>query len=255
MSEPPKKKLKLDPVFMWVDIWICLQSEILLILRPSGTLVPFLIGPTDKQSRFYVHKEIACASSPMFEEAFNSQFIEGQTQIYSLEDTSSRAFRFLVQSIYKGTLIVLASKTEYLQRAMQATTPPYYELESGSTVKETEVRALVDVWVLADKLMMAEFQNRIMGILYKGYEAKDLLRNAQYVWDDTTETSQIRRLFVYRCAAALSDVDLMASAELLPKDTTMATFILNCKQAPVVYSNKFHLFVEQWDGCLWQRSW
>lgn len=49
---------------------------------------------------FMVHKEFACYYSPVFDAAFNSNFIEGQSQIYILDDTTEGAFRLLIQWIY-----------------------------------------------------------------------------------------------------------------------------------------------------------
>lgn len=42
------------------------------------------------------HRELACYYSPVFKAAFNSQFIEGETQKYTLADVSPAVGRLLI---------------------------------------------------------------------------------------------------------------------------------------------------------------
>ncbi|KAH7417462.1 hypothetical protein BKA64DRAFT_702229 [Cadophora sp. MPI-SDFR-AT-0126] len=62
-----------------------------------GTTVTFIIVPANNTTKFIVHKEFACYHSSVFRAAFNSNFVEGQTQTYRIEDTSAGAFRLLVE--------------------------------------------------------------------------------------------------------------------------------------------------------------
>jgi hypothetical protein len=68
------------------------------ISKPRA-LVTFLIGEGDKPEKFTVHKEFACHVKA-FDSAFNSNFMEGQTQTYRIDDTSAVAFRLFVHWLY-----------------------------------------------------------------------------------------------------------------------------------------------------------
>lgn len=45
--------------------------------------------------KFTVHKDFVCHYSPVLKAAFESDFIEGQTQSYRLKDTSERTVKLL----------------------------------------------------------------------------------------------------------------------------------------------------------------
>lgn len=53
--------------------------------REPDTFVKFVIGKEEKTVT--VHREVACLV-PVFMAAFGSEFIEGQTQMYCLDDVS-----------------------------------------------------------------------------------------------------------------------------------------------------------------------
>ncbi|KAE9381274.1 hypothetical protein N431DRAFT_457876 [Stipitochalara longipes BDJ] len=52
-----------------------------------NSLVTFIIGEKDESTKFTIHKEVGCCHSKVLDAAFNSDFVEGQTQTYRLEDT------------------------------------------------------------------------------------------------------------------------------------------------------------------------
>ena len=66
--------------------------------------VTFLIGPEPNPAKFVVRREFACYHSKVLNTAFNSNFIEGQTQTYRLEDTTPGTFKLLVQWLYMQKL-------------------------------------------------------------------------------------------------------------------------------------------------------
>ncbi|XMA14306.1 hypothetical protein WAI453_007097 [Rhynchosporium graminicola] len=67
-----------------------------------SNLVTFTIGPEKK--KFLIHKNFACEASPIFKSAFNSSFVEGQSQEYVLEDTTEAAFTMFTEWVYTGRL-------------------------------------------------------------------------------------------------------------------------------------------------------
>jgi hypothetical protein len=54
-------------------------------------MVTFTIGP--EQQNFMVHKEFACQGSLVLKAAFESQFTDGSTSTYFLEDNTPEAFK------------------------------------------------------------------------------------------------------------------------------------------------------------------
>jgi hypothetical protein len=73
------------------------SSKYLTIYRDPCAMVTFLIGNREDPTKFLVHKEVACRRSPVLDVAFNSQFEEGRTQTYYLDDISVMAFRYFMQ--------------------------------------------------------------------------------------------------------------------------------------------------------------
>jgi BTB/POZ domain len=63
-------------------------------------MVTFEVGKGASMETFLIHKEFACRGSAVFEKAFNSAFIEGQTQTYKLEDVTPNTFRFFSEWLY-----------------------------------------------------------------------------------------------------------------------------------------------------------
>src|ERR1700742_1837678 len=108
--------------------------------RDPGAIVTFLIGKvSDPPKMFLINKEFACHASPAFDAAFNSNFIEGQTQTYKLDDTTTRAFQLLTQWMYFQKITISQLEDEF-------------ELKEIDDVGNKEDLALVELWVLTDKL-------------------------------------------------------------------------------------------------------
>jgi hypothetical protein len=80
----------------------------------------------------FVHKEFACFASPVFDAAFNSNFIEGQTQTYKLDDTTSRAFRLLTQWLYFEKLKITCPRPSVVPTRQPAKKRARFSLSSSS---------------------------------------------------------------------------------------------------------------------------
>lgn len=70
--------------------------------RNPSKLVTLLVDQDTE--KFVVHNELACHYTPVLKAAFESNFIEGQTQTYKLQDTTKGAVRLLVQWLYPQKL-------------------------------------------------------------------------------------------------------------------------------------------------------
>lgn len=110
-------------------------------------LVTILVKDTLTSKKFKVHKEFAIYYSPVFKSAFNSNFKEGQTQTYELEDTTEGAVQLLVEGIY----------TQKLDLNVKL---DLNDLEISRI--EVRIMCLVNLWVLADKLLIRPLQNSAM---------------------------------------------------------------------------------------------
>lgn len=71
-------------------------------------MVTIIAGP--EKEKFILHKEFACHYSPTFNAGFNSKFLAGETQTYTLDDVAPAPVRLLVHWIYTQTLAVREDK-------------------------------------------------------------------------------------------------------------------------------------------------
>jgi hypothetical protein len=155
----------------------------LTISRDPDAFVTFLIGPDEK--KFIVHKEFACHYSPVLNAAFNSQFIEGQTQTYRLEDTTEGTFRLFLQWLYYQQLELLQ-----LQDG---------NVDDNLVIDEDE--SLFGLWILADKLGAPHLQNLAIESIEKiRYKTEGLaLSHLHYIYDNTSTGSLLREYMVDQC--------------------------------------------------------
>jgi len=149
-------------------------------------MATILVKDPSSTEAFNVHREFACHYSPVFMSAFNSAFKEGQTQTYQLEDTSVEAVQLLVQWLYQQKLDLawVPDKITWQERCL----------------------TLVELWVLADKLLIPRLQNEALREIHKMAESekKTPTRFSKYVYKNTAPGSQLRRYFVDRCAWTLN---------------------------------------------------
>jgi len=90
----------------------------------------------------------------VLDKAFNSEFKEGRTQKYKLEDTNPDKFRVFVQWLYNQTLTYI-----YCEEDVKI----YSEDHGARCEKETISR--IELWVLAEKLLIPQLQNKAMTLL------------------------------------------------------------------------------------------
>jgi hypothetical protein len=117
-----------------------------------------------------LHKSFVCHNSPYFEAAFNSALVEGQTQTLVYDKTTPEAFGLFAKWIYSKTI----------------------KDDDGKSPPPTE---MVQLWVLADKILVPGLQNAaIRGLHERGCIIS--LHEFGYVYDNTTVRSPLRRLLV-----------------------------------------------------------
>jgi hypothetical protein len=163
---------------------------VLTFFRDPDALVTFLIGPDEK--KFIVHKEFACHYSAVLKAAFDSEFIEGQTQTYRLDDTTEEAFRLYVQWLYFQQLkLIQLQDCNIEDKNSMAFKEAGYE----------EDRGLFGLWILADKLGMPRLQNLAIESVEKIFQKTIQLPtpHLRYIYDNTSASSLLRRYMVKRC--------------------------------------------------------
>jgi hypothetical protein len=178
-------------------------------------MVTFIIGRDPVRETFMVHKEHACRYSPVLDKAFNSTFKEGETQTYSMDDTTVEAFRMFVQWVYSQKLNVLVHNG--------ATSLALQQLQNDSSdhmsacMKETN--NLLKLWVLAEKLIVSPLQDVVINQF-------NIIRQAcvgafevqlNYIYANTSEESLLPR-FVVQIVAWSPQMDYKKFAVLYPKE-------------------------------------
>jgi hypothetical protein len=157
-------------------------------------MVTLITGSSDNSTKYRVHKEFACHSSPVFRAAFNSNFIEGQTQTYRLEDTRERTVSLLVQWIYNNDTYVTDDDVGYVD--------------------------LVALWILADKLCMPQLQNKVIDKLSKrtpkSGSQRAMIASLEMIYNQTESKSQLQKFAVEICALHVTPDDIRETPELFP---------------------------------------
>ncbi len=88
----------------------------------------------------------------MLDKAFNSEFKEGRTQKYELEDTNPDTFRVLVQWLYSQKLTSIHHEDDTEDRSHYVNC-------------RKVVTSQIELWVLAEKLFIPQLQNEVMTCL------------------------------------------------------------------------------------------
>ncbi|KAF8865994.1 hypothetical protein BDZ45DRAFT_735942 [Acephala macrosclerotiorum] len=174
-----------------------------------GDTVKFLIGNDPSPKPFVVHKEHACYYSPVLDAAFNSGFVEGQTQTYTLDDVSPRAFRILVRWLYTQALDV---SIEQYEEAEDDDDDGPADIDTASEHEEEvtdderlEINTLkmgldlIHLWVMADRLLIRPLQNSAIDILEKLWSDPPVAEWSvvlSYIYENTTPSSPLRHLLV-----------------------------------------------------------
>ncbi|CZR51137.1 uncharacterized protein PAC_01012 [Phialocephala subalpina] len=104
--------------------------------EPS-TLVTIRVGKDDDVETFLVHKEVVCRHSLVLKAAFDSGFIEGQTQTYELSHVNSETAKMLVQWLYAQEVTI-----KQLKQGWKYSEDKIHEAEA-----DLEDTNLVNLWM------------------------------------------------------------------------------------------------------------
>ncbi|CZR51182.1 uncharacterized protein PAC_01057 [Phialocephala subalpina] len=196
-------------------------------------LVTFVIGPSDNSTTFLVHKEPVFNKSEVFAAAFSSNFTEGQTQTFKIEDTTKAAFRFLA------------------------------ELESGKSLTDAEWdivfaedQALAETWVLADKFCLPTLQNLVIDYM-SNIAAQRLsarTRIFKYVYEHTAKNSALRRFCILSVATYHNQASFKRAWARFPQKMLIefGAFMLD-RAGDVIDEEMCYAYtLKAWDGSQWE---
>jgi hypothetical protein len=184
----------------------------LIYSRAPDRMVTFEVGDDDSREIFLLHKEVACRGSMVFEKAFNSDFIEGQTQTYRLHDIDPNTFRFFSEWLYSQKLTLLK------HRSLDAMT----ESERAEHVVKcvAQDRILVGLWVLGDRFCVTKLQDSVIRHMMKISGTCGLMTASciNDIYENTMPGSQLRRMAVNQRAWKAGSSELVKEGESLPHE-------------------------------------
>ncbi|TVY15075.1 hypothetical protein LARI1_G006126 [Lachnellula arida] len=141
--------------------------------RNPTQLVTLEFGP--EKIQFVVHKDFACHYSPVLKAALNSDFIEGQTQTYTLKEPQETTGRLFVHWLYFQQLL---------------------DRDDWEPTKDEDTDLiLIQLYMLADKLLIPRLQNTIIQVMHQHARENKLVlvETLEYVYEETEKGSLLRR--------------------------------------------------------------
>jgi hypothetical protein len=196
--------------------------------------VTFIVGTGDSQEEFIVHEEFMCHYSPVLKAGFNSSFVEGSSGEYKLDDVDPAVFRLLIEWIYTQDIEMccgLASLNH--PKGWQSKN---YEDPLVQQFFDKQNDNLVQLWNLADRLLMPSLQNAVISTLaYLLMGSPEPIIQRLFptpvdqwtstswfprVWAETTEGSPLRRLTL-DIGLRMSQKDFEENSDHFPPDMLM----------------------------------
>lgn len=163
---------------------------------------------------FKVHKEIACFYSPVLKAAFESPFIEGQTQTYILNNVTQEAVQLLVDWLYFQNIDL-------------------EQLDTKPGDENTKIEAMVQLWVLADRLLIPTLQNLLIRELDKWHvkERKICDSAFNFLYENSASDCPLRLFFVHQVVCSASYKIFLLSPSRYPKQMLLEIVTLQQKHA------------------------
>jgi hypothetical protein len=214
-----------------------MENPIAPTYRSTEELVTFHIGKDPSMETFKIHKEVVCLYSPVLKAAFNSQFIEGQTQTYFIDDTTKEVFQLLVQWFYGQKFEPFATKAELdsLRELRVSPTPLINNLLSKKRRKHQS--SLIGLWILADRLCIPAAQNLVVNELelirkeYPHWRDPSPYHCLKYVYEHTLpgkkmSDNKLRYLLLMQVTEHCTDFSFKVHSHQLPREMLIDYIIL-----------------------------
>jgi hypothetical protein len=209
-------------------------------IRNPLQLVKLYAGPNPNAKGFTVHKDFACHYSPVLKTAFNSDFLEGQTQEYrfesfgeeyyereesELDGENEEVVRLLVHWLYTQDLDLIQLQEDF------------GDWESDLARKEDV--CLVKLWVLADKLLIPQLQNSTLEALEKIQKKFNIVATycLGYVSINISKESGLRRWFVQFISSLGAEYFNEDDADEVPHDILLDIIVLLYNDKQKIYAD------------------
>ncbi|TVY50522.1 hypothetical protein LCER1_G005361 [Lachnellula cervina] len=165
--------------------------------RNPTQLVTLEFGPEE----FVVHKDFACHYSPVLKAALNSDFIEGQTQTWTIKKPQKTTGRLFVHWLYFQQLL---DRDDW---------------EPSEDEDENLDLPLIQLYMLADKLLIPRLQNTIIQVMHQHVRENTLtsINALDYVYENTKMGSLLRRFILDLCACYMDPEHYSTNPEKVPK--------------------------------------
>jgi BTB/POZ domain len=181
--------------------------------------------------------EFACYHSPVLRAAFNSAFLEGQTQIYRLDDVSPTACRLLVKWLYSQSFDTHIDIDDIPEKSVLSTAESEKdsdksgdkeEDDSGPSPFEAAWAAqdlhMAQLWVAGDRLLIPRLQNFVMyawhdQFMKDGGKIRSLSTDwLSYAYQHTCPGSPLRNMAVDRYAYDVNPRTIAKQQVKLPRE-------------------------------------
>ncbi|KAL2072739.1 hypothetical protein VTL71DRAFT_12082 [Oculimacula yallundae] len=170
-EERKNKKRKMEPV----------------TFSDPTAFVTLISGQGESETKFVIHKEVACRHSEVLKVAFESNFTEGQTQTYHFPESTKPALTFLMQYMYTQNLVVDILREDYKHGAY--VTP----------AEHLTCAALFELWTLGDMLRIPKLQNVALAsydaVVKKTWKLPAV--HAHEIYNRTSAGSMLRKYIVH----------------------------------------------------------
>jgi len=204
----------------------------------SNELVTILVGKEKKP--FAIHKEVA-SYSPVLKAAFNSDFLEGQTQTYILEDASVGGFQLVTQWLYRQAFKSLFTKEELDKMAALPVNCPLPRDEQHRIFARQS--HLVDAYEVGDYLQLPRLQNLILDEIeeLRLRWGSLLIGSLHYLYERRPQGDGLRELAFEECRRFIdAEVFLLENEVLFPKE-----FLLDCVKADRINRGQVDPFTDR----------
>ncbi|CZT42869.1 uncharacterized protein RSE6_02821 [Rhynchosporium secalis] len=154
-----------------------------------GALVTLISGQGEADTKFLLHKEVVCRHSKVVKSAFESAFVEDQTQIYRLRESTKEAVTYLMQYMCSQKLEIAILRDYF------ASTSISEELE------QLICTALIEAWVLGDLLCIPQLHNFAL-VAFEDISNKTsnvLMKCCDVAYRLTSPGRVLRKFFVHTC--------------------------------------------------------
>ncbi len=179
-----------------------------------------------------MQKEVATFYSRVLEAEFNSYFIEGQTQTYTLEDVDEGVFKLFIQWLYRQRFGYYLTQAEAdLLRQPESHTDEQLKAVKDKIEKCQEL--LARLWILGDRLSIPRLQNLVvdeMDNIRFTWNTTVPLRLLEEVYENTGEECRLRQFLLHHIKDFLPKDVLKEHVEVIPK-----TFLLDYALTSHVY--------------------